>query len=91
MIHVFFVPGMFGSTIEYIIRSYSNELTPVAGEILSNGSLHSFTKAAHFRHTEHIDNFFKTGSTVDVTTPIYPFNEHTLPEILMIPSTTNVC
>ena len=82
MIHVFFVPGMFGTTIEYIIRSYSNELTPVAGEILANGSLHSFTKAAHFRNIEHIDNFFKTDGTVDVTTPIYPFKEQTLPEIL---------
>jgi hypothetical protein len=82
MIHVFFVPGMFGSTIEYIIRSYSKELTPVAGEILDDGSLHSFTKAAHFRHIEHIDDFFKTGSVVDVTTPIYPFKEQKLPEIL---------
>jgi hypothetical protein len=82
MIHVFFVPGMFGSTIEYILRSYSNELTPVAGEILDDGSLHSFIKAAHFRHIEHIDDFFKTGSVVDVTTPIYPFKEQKLPEIL---------
>jgi hypothetical protein len=82
MIHVFFVPGMFGSTIEYILRSYSNELTPVAGKILANGSLHSFTKAAHFRDKEHIDNFFKTNSAVEVTTPIYPFKEQTLPEIL---------
>ena len=82
MIHVFFVPGMFGSTIEYILRSYSNELTPVAGKILDNGSMHSFAKAAHFNYTEHIDDFFKTGSVVDVTTPTYPFKEQKLPEIL---------
>ena len=82
MIHVFFVPGMFGTTIEYIIRSYSNELTPVDGKILANGSLHSFKKPAHFNNTEHIDNFFKTGRAVDVTTPTYPFKEQKLPEIL---------
>jgi len=82
MIHVFFVPGMFGSTIEYILRSYSNELTPVDGKILDDGSMHSFVKAAHFSHTEQIDNFFKTGSVVDVTTPTYPFKKQHLLEIL---------
>ena len=82
MIHVFFVPGMFGSTIEYITRSYSNELIPVAGKVLADGSLHSFSKAAHFRDILHIYDFFKIGSATDVTTPIYPFRQQKLPEIL---------
>jgi hypothetical protein len=82
MIHIFFVPGMFGSTIEYIARSYSNELTPVSGKILADGSLHSFGKQAHFLDIEYVDNFFKSGNTIDVTTPIYPFREQKLPEIL---------
>jgi len=82
MIHVFFVPGMFGSTIEYILRSYSNELTPVDGKILADGSMHSFSKSAHFRETEHIDNFFKSNRVVEVTTPIYPFKQQHLFEIL---------
>ena len=82
MIHVFFVPGMFGSTIEYIVRSYSNELTPVDGKILADGSMHSFSKSAHFRATEHIDNFFNSDKAVEVTTPIYPFRQQHLFEIL---------
>jgi hypothetical protein len=82
MIHVFFVPGMFGSTIEYITRSYSNELIPVAGKVLADGSMHSFSKSAHFRDILHINDFFKIGSRTDVTTPIYPFRQHKLPEIL---------
>jgi hypothetical protein len=82
VIHVFFVPGMFGSTIEYIIRSYSNELTPVPGKILDDGSLHSFNKSAHFRDIEHVNDFFKSDSIVDVTTPIYPFRNQKLPTIL---------
>lgn len=82
MIHVFFVPGMFGSTIEYITRSYSNELTPVAGSILADGSMHSFKKPAHFKDIKDIDDFFKTDNVADVTTPIYPFRQQKLPEIL---------
>jgi len=82
MIHIFFVPGMFGSTIEYIIRSYSNELAPVSGKILADGSLHSFRKQAHFTDIEYVNNFFKSDNTIDVTTPIYPFREQKLPEIL---------
>jgi hypothetical protein len=82
MIHVFFVPGMFGTTIEYITRSYSNELLPVEGRLLADGSLHSFSKQAHFTDIDYVDNFFKANSIVDVTTPIYPFREQKLPEIL---------
>lgn len=82
MIHVFFVPGMFGSTIEYVAKSYSNELTPVTGNILADGSMHSFKKSAHFGNSEHIDDFFKSDSVTEVSTPYYPFNKLHLPEIL---------
>ena len=56
MIHVFFVPGMFGSTIEHIIRNYSNEYAEILQkeptnlhdwhhtQILSDGSMHGFQK-----------------------------------------------
>jgi hypothetical protein len=73
---------MFGSTIEYIVRSYSNELTPVDGKILADGSMHSFTKSAHFTDIEHISEFFDSNRVVEVTTPIYPFKQQHLPEIL---------
>ena len=82
MIHVFFVPGMFGSTTEYILRSYSNELTPVDGKILADGSMHSFKKMAHIESIAQIDEFFKSNSSAEVLTPIYPFNTHHLPDIL---------
>ena len=82
MIHVFFVPGMFGSTIEYIVRSYSNELTPVAGKILADGSMHSFSKSAHFGDIERISDFFESNRVAEVTTPAYPFKQQHLPEIL---------
>ena len=79
MIHVFFVPGMFGSTIEHVVRSYSNELTPSVGKILPDGSMHSFRKVAHIRS---LDELVRTNNSVEITTPIYPFQQHHLPEIL---------
>ena len=82
MIQVFFVPGMFGSTIEYISRSYSNELTPVTGSILADGSMHSFQKLEHPRLGRHLDEFFKSGRSPEVITPIYPFKDRHLPDIL---------
>lgn len=82
MIQVFFVPGMFGSTIEYISRSYSNELTPVAGSILADGSMHSFQKLEHPGLGRHLDEFFKSGRSPEVITPIYPFKDRHLPDIL---------
>lgn len=82
MIHVFFVPGMFGSTIEYMLRSFSKELDAVQGKVLADGSMHSFSKLAHFLDLDHIDSFFQSRTKIDVSTPIYPFDTHHLPEIL---------
>jgi hypothetical protein len=82
MIAIFFVPGMFGSTIEYVARSYSNELTPIDGKILDDGSMHSFKKIAHIISMAGIDDFFKSNSSAEVLTPIYPFKTHHLPDIL---------
>jgi hypothetical protein len=82
MIHVFFVPGMFGSTIEYMLRSFSNELIPVNGEILADGSMHSFKKAGHHTTIDEFKEFFESDGVIDVTTPIYPFRTHLLPALL---------
>lgn len=82
MIHIFFVPGMFGSTIEYVVRSVSNELTPTIGTVLADGSMHSFKKQAHIGTISDIDDFFNKNISCDVTTPIYPFEQMHLPEIL---------
>jgi hypothetical protein len=76
---VFFVTGMFGSAIEHVVRSYSNELTPTGGEILPDGSMHSFFKLAHIGDLAELD---KAGNTAEVSTLTYPFKNHHLPEIL---------
>lgn len=82
MIHVLFVPGMFGSTIEFVLRSYTQEYTPLDAQIESDGSMHSFKKQAHFLNTKSVSEFFVNCQIDAITTPIYPFNKQHLPEIM---------
>ena len=82
MINIFFVPGMFGSTIEYVLRSYTKEYTPVDAVILDDGSMHSYHKESHLRFKDEIAQDLKMLSPNSITTPIYPFRKAHLPEIL---------
>ena len=83
MINVFFVPGMFGTTIEYVLRNFTVEHTPVEGYICEDGSMHSFKKLAHFKNLKSI-NLASFSQDYKITTPIYPFKDAHLPEILDI-------
>ena len=78
MIHVFFVPGMFGTTVEYVLRSFTNEMTAIHAEILNDGSMHSFKKQNHPLSVSMLDQ----QNLKEINTPIYPFEECHLPEIL---------
>jgi len=84
VIHIFFVPGMFGSTVEYVIRNHTQEYLPVNGNILPDGSMHSYDKQAHLLSRECIENFFKNSRHIKniVTTTIYPFEDIDFSEIV---------
>jgi hypothetical protein len=82
MIHVFFVPGMFGSTLEYVLRNYSNEYTNIDAEVLADGSMHSFLKEFHPTSQLNLDSKPKHIDKNSITLPIYPFCNLHLPEIL---------
>lgn len=81
MIHIFFVPGMFGTTIEFVLRSYTHEYVPVDGNIIADGSMHSFKKEFHPINTDtfgKLDTLRKDA----IVTPTYPFKKTHLDEIL---------
>ena len=78
MINIFFVPGMFGSTIEYVLRSFTKEYTPVTCSIVDDGSMHSFKKQFHPLSLDDLGNSVYS----DINTPIYPFKKSHLPEII---------
>jgi len=82
MIHVFFVPGMFGSTLEYVLRNYSNEYTSVNADVLPDGSMHGFKKECHLTSQLAIDSQLKSINHDSITVPVYPFQTLHLPEIL---------
>jgi hypothetical protein len=71
---------MFGSTIEYVLRSFTNNFKSITGEVLEDGSMHSFNKAFHPTNM----SFLITNSGVDISTPTYPFDNHGLPEIIQV-------
>ena len=83
MIHVFFVPGMFGSTIEYVLRNFTSEFDSIDAQILSDGSMHSFKKNSHWLSIKEIESAYRNCQTTrDISTPIYPFENHHFPDIL---------
>lgn len=79
MIHVFFVPGMFGSMIEMSLRAFTDLDGTVKPRITDDGSAHSFAKQYHC--VNH-DRLGVDDAAVSIATPIYPFEEIKLPEIL---------
>ena len=81
MIIILFPSGSFGSTIEYCLRQFSNELTKVDAVILENGSMHSYYKEFHpdtakeFSEHKHL--------SYEIATLLYP-NKDLLPPIASI-------
>lgn len=81
MIHVFFVPGMFGSTIEYVLRTFTREHDSIDAVILNDGSMHSYDKELHLWQKDRLVELKKIHPN-SITTPVYPFEDLHLPEIL---------
>lgn len=78
MIHIFFVPGMFGSTVEHVLRDFTHEMKPTNAELYKDGSMHTFKKQNHPYSLAVLNRTnFK-----DINTPTYPFRECGLPTIL---------
>lgn len=87
MIHVLFVPGMFGSTIEYIVRAYSNEFEPLRSDIGTNGSMHSFNKMNHWWTLDQIYSAYNSDpKPTGISSTTYPQEDHHLPDILNVVS-----
>jgi hypothetical protein len=89
MINIFFVPGMFGSTMEYVLSNYTYEHTPFDAFICKDGSMHSYQKQAHLTDNQSLAQFKINNQTCKITTPIYPFKQQYLPEILINFDATN--
>jgi hypothetical protein len=82
MIHIFFVPGMFGSTVEYVLKNYTKEYEKIDGSILSDGSMHSFKKECHVWQANDLVPVHQQPDSDSINTIIYPFKTQHLHQIL---------
>jgi len=81
MIIVFFVPGMFGSTVEALTRSFTSEFVgkSVSMDISIDGSMHIFSKQLHPLTRNEALSMLQFP--VDICTPIYPMKDAKLNEV----------
>jgi hypothetical protein len=76
MIVVPFVPGTFGSTIEYVLRAFTKEYSQerIHRSIKSDGSMHVFAKTDHILSGGDLISHMRMASATNkILTPIYPF------------------
>ena len=81
MIIIFFVPGMFGSTIEALTRTFTQEFVEksVSMRITKDGSMHTFRKQLHPFKRDDILSMLQFP--VDICTPFYPMEDFKLDEM----------
>ena len=90
MISVFFVPGMFGSSIEYMLRQFSDNFSftvaPNNNGVEGNSGLHSDGSMHSFRKEWHAKKLTDYGQDIDVeiATPVYPTKAGKLLKILEV-------
>ena len=87
MINIFFVPGMFGSTIEFCITNFTHDYQSKPGSpnsyIQDDGSLHSYSKQFHPTSTDLYKQLASVNTNAKViNTPIYPTVDKHFPELL---------
>lgn len=73
MIHILFVPGSFGSALEWGIRTYSQQYDPLTSAvILDDGSWHSFKKMCHIVEKQDLLKLEQVTDPNTISTVCYP-------------------
>lgn len=81
MIHICFVPGTFGSTIDYLIHCHIHDKNLLNTTNFNyDGSMHLHNKNAHVIHEiiYHLNN----NNKIDITSLIYPQIDKSLDDVL---------
>jgi len=76
MIHILFVPGMFGSMLEWGIRSYSSYYKTPPLEVNDDGSMHSHYKMSHPRVYDELMQISNINDPSCITTSIHPMIDY---------------
>lgn len=70
MIIILFTAGNFGSTMEFCLREFSQELKKVHTQVQANGSMHGFSKEMHLWKIESIQSH--RDNRIEILTPTWP-------------------
>lgn len=88
MIYVYYVSGGFVSTVEYVLKAFTNEYTSETVEISSDGSMHGFDKSRHVcSYSSYLDffhNLDKVDKDKEIATLMYPHHTMSLSELVKI-------
>jgi hypothetical protein len=81
MIFIFFVPGMFGSTLEAMLSSFTHELKNenVSLDIANDGSMHLYRKQFHPQAKNRL--LAAADQLCNICTPIYPMRDAKLQDL----------
>lgn len=76
MIHIIFPRGGFGSTLEFVLRNYTNGhgFETVCGHITPMGSLHSYKKEMHICYPEDFETLREKYDQVKISSLAYPIS-----------------
>lgn len=83
MLHILFVPGTFGTTVQYVVRQYNKKLLEYRIKdhyknlIFSDGSMHGFFKTGHYLEIKDLNDYLdnKIDQDIPITSPIYPTSD----------------
>lgn len=87
MIVIAFVPGTFGTTIEYILRRFTSYSLDFTETLMpqEDGSMHNFIKIGHIYESAKLtESILKYKNTDNILTPIYPFEDLSAKETIDI-------
>jgi hypothetical protein len=76
MIHILFVPGAFGSMLEWGIRSYSSNYADPLIEVKDDGSMHIHNKMYHPISYSDLIAIDAITDPMCITTTIYPMGDY---------------
>lgn len=69
-IDILFVGGSFGTTLEYVLRTFSDQFQKTPGHIDAAGSLHPMRKEFHPVSADHLKQL--ASKSYQISTPVYP-------------------
>lgn len=87
--NILFVPGTFGTTVQYILRAFSTTYISIKlpmdyrDLVIEDGSMHSFAKIGHYLCQSELEDIVSGKSEKPIlTSPIYPMQDFHANEVI---------